>query len=160
MQQDTREAQAMALKQKVVVLVAEDDEGHFVLIRNNIQRAGFSNGIVRFSDGQAILDFLFMRGDGPVCTPGKSYILLLDLSIPKVDGIEVLRQIKADGELKKMPVIMLTAAGDHAEIEQCYGYGCNACIIKPAEYDNFVDAIHKVGLFLSIVSLPRINGQT
>ena len=146
------------MKKEAVILIAEDDEGHFSLINRNLQRAGLSNEIIRFADGRQTLDFLFMTGQGPKRLRNKSYLLLLDIRMPKIDGIEVLEKIKQDAELKKIPVIILTTTDDPREIERCHRLGCNVYIVKPVEYDNFTEAVRKVGLFLSVVEIPQVNG--
>jgi len=146
------------MKKEVVVLIAEDDEGHAALIKKNLKRAGIANKIVVFKNGQDTLEFLFYKGDGPHREKGKPYLLLLDIRMPKVDGEEVLRQIKQDDELRKMPVIMITTTDDPREIEACHSLGCSNYVTKPVDYDQFVDAIRKLGLFLLIVEVPVING--
>jgi len=85
-------------------------------------------------------------------------VLLLDIRMPKMDGTEVLEQIKMDVELRKIPVIMLTTTDDPREVEHCHVLGCSNYITKPVEYDSFVDAIRRLGLFLSIVQVPAIYG--
>src|SRR5215831_9741047 len=101
---------------QVVILIAEDDAGHARLIEKNLSRAGLHNPIHRFDNGQAVLDFLFCRGPGPHRAGDIPYLLLLDIRMPKVDGIEVLRQIKADLELRKIPVLVLTTTDDPREV--------------------------------------------
>ncbi len=140
----------------VVILIAEDDEGHFSLIRKNLMRAGIGNEIVRFCDGQETLDFLF-GANGNGVQDRRAYLLILDIRMPKVDGVKVLERIRQDKRLRRIPVIILTTTDDPAEVERCHRIGCSIYIVKPVEYDNFVDAIRKVGLFLSIVSVPQIS---
>ena len=142
----------------VIILIAEDDEGHFSLIRKNLMRAGVGNEIVRFSNGQETLDFLFGR-NGQGVQDRKAYVLMLDIRMPKVDGVKVLERMRQDQRLRRIPVIILTTTNDPAEVEHCYRLGCSIYIVKPVEYDDFVDAIRKVGSFLLIVSVPRI-GET
>ncbi len=146
------------MNQEVIILIAEDDEGHAELIRKNLVRAGIANRIVHFKDGQETVDFLFRRGTGLRRAPGESYVLLLDIRMPKLDGTEVLEQIKADPELRKIPVIIVTTTDDPREVERCHALGCNTYITKPIEYDNFVNAIRQLGLFLAVVQVPKING--
>lgn len=143
----------------VIILVAEDDEGHSNLIKKNLKRAGIVNEILLFIDGQEILNFLFRKGDGPHRKSGEAYILLLDIRMPKIDGVQVLEQIKTDPSLKKLPVIMITTTDDPREIENCHDMGCSTYITKPIDYDNFVNAIRQLGLFLSVVQVPIINGE-
>jgi CheY-like chemotaxis protein len=137
----------------VTILIAEDDEGHFSLIKKNLMRAGVYNEIVRFMNGQEVMDFL-CKESAPDAESPKAYLLILDIRMPKVDGLKVLEAIKADEKLKRIPVIMLTTTDDPVEVQRCYELGCGLYIVKPVEYDGFVDAIRKVGQFLSIASVP------
>ncbi len=143
----------------VVILVVEDDPGHATLMTRNLQRSGISNDLVVFKDGQEILDFLFRLGDGPHRQSGLHYLLLLDIRMPKVDGVDVLRQIKQDSELRKIPVIMITTTDDPREVENCHSIGCSHYIVKPIDHDKFVKAIRQLGLFLRVVEIPKINGD-
>src|SRR6266853_1728243 len=144
---------------EVVILVAEDDAGHARLIQKNLTRAGLHNSIVRFDNGQAVLDFLFRRGAGLQRTCDMPYLLLLDIRMPQVDGIEVLRQLKQDVELRKIPVIMLTTTDDPREVERCHTIGCASYIVKPVDYDKFAEAITSLGLYISLVEVPEIDGK-
>jgi CheY-like chemotaxis protein len=141
----------------VIILIADDDLGHARLIEKNLRRAGLTNDIKRFEDGQQILDFLFRRGDVPHRSTDTSYLLLLDIRMPKVDGVEVLRQIKADIELRKIPVSMLTTTDDPREVERCHGLGCSNYLVKPVDYEKFSEAMKQLGLFISLVQVPGIE---
>ena len=144
--------------QEVTVLIAEDDAGHADLIRRNLARAGIVNPIVHFPDGQELLDFFFRRGPGPHREDNMAYVLLLDIRMPKLDGVEVLRQVKADEVLRKLPVIMITTTDDPREVEHCHDLGCSSYITKPVEYDAFVYAIRQLGLYLTVVQVPVLAG--
>lgn len=146
------------MKQEVIILIAEDDEGHADLIRKNLARAGVTNNIIHFLDGQKTLDYLLRRGDGPHRQSGEAYVLLLDIRMPKMSGTEVLEQIKSDPELCKIPVIMITTTDDPREVERCHKLGCSNYINKPVEYEQFVSSIRQLGLFLCVVQVPQING--
>lgn len=141
----------------VVILVAEDDDGHARLIEKNLTRAGLNNPIIRFDNGQAVLDFLFRRGTGSHRADEAPYLLLLDIRMPQVDGIEVLRQIKLDAELRKIPVIILTTTDDPREVERCHSIGCASYIVKPVDYTKFAEAIKGLGLYISLVQVPEIS---
>lgn len=145
------------MRDEVVVLVAEDDPGHAALIEKNLRRAGITNEIRHFADGQEILDYLFRRGEGLVRKDRCSYVLLLDIRMPKVDGFEVLRQVRQDDQLRKLPVIMLTTTDDPREIDRCHELGCGVYVVKPVAYEAFVAAVRQLGLFLTIVQVPRIT---
>ena len=146
------------MNQDVIILVAEDDEGHAGLIRKNLARAGIANQLLHFKDGQAIVDFLFRLGEGSHRQIGVPYVLLLDIRMPKLDGTEVLKLLKADEELRKIPVIMITTTDDPREVEKCHAIGCSNYITKPVDYDAFVNAIRQLGLFLAVVQVPAVHG--
>ena len=145
------------MHKEVVILITEDDEGHAGLIKKNLLRSGIKNEIHHFKDGRSILDFLFKKGE-PQRQSGTPYLLLLDIRMPGFNGIQVLTRIKEDPELRKMPVIMITTTDDPAEVEHCHELGCSNYISKPIEYENFVNAIRQLGLFLTVVQIPRLNG--
>jgi CheY-like chemotaxis protein len=149
----------MNATREIVILIAEDDAGHARLIEKNLSRAGLHNRIERFPHGQAVLDFLFRRGSGPHRQNDTSYLLLLDIRMPQVDGIEVLRQLKENSELRKIPVIMLTTTDDPREVERCHSIGCASYIVKPVDYEKFAEAIKSLGLYISLVQVPEINGN-
>lgn len=148
-----------SMTQEVVIIIAEDDAGHARLIEKNLGRVGLHNPIQRFENGQDVLDFLFRRGPGPHRKAETAYLLLLDIRMPKVDGVEALRQIKEDPSLRKLPVIMLTTTDDPREIERCHLLGCNSYIVKPVDYDKFAEAIKQLGMYVSLVQVPEINGK-
>jgi CheY-like chemotaxis protein len=147
------------MKKEVIVLIAEDDDGHAALIEKNLRRAGLLNEIIRFKDGQETLDFLFEKGKKPKRKPDTAYMLLLDIRMPKVDGVEVLRQVKADKGLKKLPIIMITTTDDPREVDLCHELGCSNYITKPIDYDNFMEAVRQLGMFLLVVEVPMIDGN-
>ncbi len=146
------------LDKDVAIIIAEDDPGHAALIQKNIRRAGLANEFIILSDGQQTLDFLYRRGAGIQRKPGAAYLLLLDIRMPKVDGIEVLRQIKKDEELRKLPVIMITTTDDPHDVEICHRLGCSSYITKPVAYDKFVEAIQQLGMYLKVMEAPKIDG--
>lgn len=135
------------MKTDMIILIAEDDAGHFQLIKRNLWLTCIDNDILQFKDGQEILDFLFANRDNLEEQP---YILLLDIRMPKVDGIEVLKRIKEDEKLHKLPVIMLTTTSDKNMIKQCYELGCSFYMVKPVDYHHFMEAVKYLGDFLSL----------
>jgi len=147
------------MKKEVIILIAEDDEGHATLIRKNLKRAGIHNRIVHLKDGQETLDYLFQKDNQKGRENGTPILLLLDIKMPRVDGIEVLRKVKADPELRKIPVVIITTTDDPREVERCHALGCSTYITKPIDYDKFVHAIRQLGLFLLVVEIPEIDGK-
>jgi CheY-like chemotaxis protein len=139
------------------ILIADDDDGHAFLVEDNLRRGGVSTTFLRFSDGQELLDFLFGRTKDPAFDPECPYLLLLDIRMPKVDGVAALRQIKADPGLHKMPVIILTTTEDPREVDRCHDLGCNIYIHKPVSYESFQNAIAQLGKFVSLVKVPHLK---
>jgi CheY-like chemotaxis protein len=139
----------------LLIVMAEDDEGHASLIKRNLKRAGVVNEVVHVKDGQEALDFIRYQGKYANRASNGSLLLLLDIKMPKVDGVEALRQIKADKNTAKYPVIILTTTDDPREVDKCYKLGCSVYITKPVEYEEFVEATRRLGLFLQIVKAPH-----
>jgi CheY-like chemotaxis protein len=143
----------------LVILLAEDDEGHAYLVQQNLADAGLSNQVVHVRDGQEALDFIHCVGPHQGRVPNGPLLVLLDINMPRVDGTEVLRRLKADPKTADLPVIMLTTTDDPREIKRCYETGCSSYVSKPVDYDRFVEAVRRLGLFLAIVRVPREDAQ-
>ena len=141
----------------VSIVMIEDDEGHARLIEKNIRRAGIMNAITHFTDGTTALDYLFNHADGPALN-GPA-LVLLDLNLPDMSGTDILAKIKSEPALKRTPVVVLTTTDDKVEIQRCYDLGCNVYITKPVNYESFAQAIRQLGLFLSVIQVPDIEGQ-
>jgi len=139
----------------LMILLADDDDGHATLIQRNLRRAGIVNEFVRVKDGQEALDFVRRAGAYAGRPSRGPLLLLLDIKMPRVDGVEVLRQVKGDPQTERLPVIMLTTTDDPREVQRCYELGCSVYITKPVKYEEFVEAIKRLGLFLAIVEVPR-----
>lgn len=147
------------MKEQLTILLAEDDEGHAYLTQENLRRAGLLNPIERFADGQSILDFLFQRAAARKRNERETYVLLLDIRMPKVDGVEVLRRLKREEALKNMPIIMLTTTDDPREVKRCHELGCSAYIQKPVDYEKFEGSLQRLGLFLELLLVPEITAN-
>lgn len=145
------------MTQVPAILIADDDDGHAFLIEDNLRRAGVTAEIIRFADGQEVLDFLFGRTTDPHFEKDRPYLLLLDIRMPKIDGVTALREIKAEPRLRKLPVIILTTTEDPREVERCHELGCNVYIQKPVSFDAFSAAISKLGKFLSLLQVPKLD---
>ncbi len=143
----------------VDILLIEDDPGHARLVEKNLRRSGIMNKIIAVSDGQSAIDYLF--GEGEYASnklPAVPMLVLLDLNLPVLDGYQVLQRIKGDERTRQIPVVILTTTDDQREVARCYELGCNIYITKPVEYDQFSEAIRKLGLFLTVVTVPN-NGE-
>lgn len=140
----------------VTIVMIEDDEGHARLIEKNIRRAGVNNEIMAFRDGTSALDYLLgFEGTGLQTGAGRHLLILLDLNLPDMTGVDILERIKADPQTRPAPVIVLTTTDDAREIQRCYDLGANVYITKPVAYDAFANAIRQLGLFLSVMQVPR-----
>lgn len=144
----------MATKHEVSILLVEDDPGHARLIEKNLRRSKINNPLIIINDGAEALDYLLCQGGYAGQTRPSPLLVLLDLNLPGMDGYQVLEQMKNNPETRRIPVIILTTTDDYREVERCYQLGCNVYITKPVDYEQFADAISKLGLFLTIVTIP------
>jgi CheY-like chemotaxis protein len=142
----------VADQRAVNIVMIEDDEGHARLIEKNIRRAGIYNPIHHFTDGTAAIDYLYNDPAGP--RHNGPALILLDLNLPDMSGIDILAKVKTDEKLKLAPVVVLTTTDDKVEIQRCYDLGCNVYITKPVNYESFADAIRQLGLFLAVIQVP------
>jgi CheY-like chemotaxis protein len=145
----------MPAEQSVTILLVEDDPGHARLIERNLRRAHITNEIITLGDGQQAVDYLFKEHAYAGATHTLPLLLLLDLNLPQLDGYQVLSRLKADERTRHIPVVILTTTDEPYEIEHCYALGCNVYITNPVEYEQFAEAIRKLGLFLSVVKIPQ-----
>jgi len=136
------------------ILLVEDDPGHVLLIEKNLRRAGVTNEIIKLDDGGRAVDFLFREGEFAAASTPMPLLILLDLNLPVLSGLQVLQRIKADERTRRIPVVMLTTTDSHHEITKCYDLGCNIYIVKPVDYVKFSETIRNLGLFLSTVKTP------
>ena len=140
----------------ITILIAEDDEGHAELIMEQLRSAGISNAIIRFRDGRELWDYLMAAGRRTSPYDDHGFLLLLDIVMPGMDGLEILRRIKTDRQWHNLPIIMLTTTADPREIENCYTLGCNCYITKPVDFKAFIRIVESIEDFwLSVVKLPR-----
>ena len=143
------------MTQPVTIIMIEDDEGHARLIERNIRRSGVNNEIISFANGTDAMKHLFGADGSGLVQKGNALLILLDLNLPDMTGIDILKQIKETPKLKRLPVIVLTTTDDKVEIQRCYDAGCNVYITKPVNYESFADAIRQLGLFLSVIQVPE-----
>lgn len=142
----------------VVIVMVEDDEGHARLIERNIRRAGVNNEIMAFSNGTDALKYLLGEDGSGANNSSRSLLVLLDLNLPDMTGVDILAKVKGNTHLKRSPVIILTTTDDQREIQRCYDLGANVYITKPVNYESFANAIRQLGLFLSVMQVPATEG--
>ena len=145
------------MSKPVTIIMIEDDAGHARLIERNIRRSGVNNDIVPFSNGTAAVNYLFGSDGSGLKHKGEALLILLDLNLPDMTGIEILRQVKENKYLKCAPVVVLTTTDDSQEIRRCYELGCNVYITKPVNYESFANAIRQLGLFLAVMKIPEAH---
>jgi CheY-like chemotaxis protein len=139
---------------EVTILLVEDDPGHARLIEKNLRRANVKNRIDRVTDGQQAVDYLFCVGDYADNHHASPLLVLLDLNMPVLNGYQVLERMKADERTKNIPVIILTTTDDPHEASRCYELGCDSYVTKPVEYEQFAEAMRKLGSWLSANMIP------
>jgi len=134
------------------ILLAEDNEHDVELTLNALAENRLANEVVVVRDGAEALDYLYRRGAYRLREEGNPVVLLLDLKMPKVDGLEVLRQLKQDDALRQMPVVMLTSSREESDLVESYRLGVNAYVVKPVEFSRFVEAVRELGVFWAVLN--------
>src|SRR5260221_4995808 len=143
------------MSKAVKIIMIEDDEGHARLIERNIRRTGVNTDIVPCSNDTAAASYLFGSDGTGTDHKGEALLILLDLNLPDMTGIDILRRVKESKCLKCTPVVVLTTTDDSQEIKRCYELGCNVYITKPVNYESFANAIRQLGLFFSVIQFPQ-----
>jgi CheY-like chemotaxis protein len=136
------------------ILLAEDSPRDTELTINALAYHNLANEVVAVRDGAEALDYLYRRGPFADRSSGQPVVILLNLKMPKVDGIEVLRQIKSDPLLKMIPVVILTSSREEKDVVESYHLGVNAYIVKPVQFEKFVDAVKLVSVFWAVLNEP------
>ncbi len=142
------------------ILLVEDNPNDAELAIHALKKRNLGNSIVHVEDGQAALDFLFCTG--PYASRdinNTPKVILLDMKLPKVDGNEVLRQIRADERTKLIPVVMLTSSREDRDLMEAYRLGVNSYIVKPVEFENFAEAVSSMGMYWLLLNEPPIHKQ-
>jgi CheY-like chemotaxis protein len=136
------------------ILMVEDDPKDVELSLMALEEYNLANEVVVTRDGQEALDYLYCRGQYSARASDNPAVLLLDLKLPKVDGLEVLHQIKSDERLKTIPVVVLTSSREERDMMRSYQLGVNAYVVKPVDFHEFVNAIKELGIFWAVINQP------
>ena len=136
------------------ILLVEDDPKDVELTLTALEEYKLANEVVVARDGEEALDYLYCRGNFTTRSTDNPAVLLLDLKLPKVDGLEVLQQIKADAKLKLIPVVVLTSSHEERDMVTSYKLGVNAYVVKPVDFHEFVNAVKELGIFWALVNEP------
>ena len=136
------------------ILIVEDDPKDVELTLTALEEYNLANEVVVTRDGEEALDYLYCRGNFTTRTSDNPAVLLLDLKLPKVDGLEVLQQIKSDEKLRMIPVVVLTSSREERDMVASYKLGVNAYVVKPVDFHEFVNAIKELGIFWAVINEP------
>jgi CheY-like chemotaxis protein len=143
--------------QAITIVMVEDDEGHARLIEKNIRRAGVNNEIIPFTDGTSALEYMLGADGSGEASARRHLLVLLDLNLPDMTGVDILAKVKANRHTRRSPVVILTTTDDQREIQRCYDLGANVYITKPVNYESFANAIRQLGLFFSVMQIPETD---
>lgn len=136
------------------ILMVEDDARDVELSLTALEQHNLANEVIVVGDGEEALDYLYQRGKFMARASGNPAVLLLDLKLPKVDGLEVLQQIKTDDRLKMIPVVVLTSSREERDMVASYQLGVNAYVVKPVDFHEFVNAVKELGIFWALINEP------
>jgi len=136
------------------ILMAEDDGNDVDMTMTALEEYNLANEVIVTRDGEEALDYLYCRGKYELRASDNPAVLLLDLKLPKVDGLEVLRQVKSDDKLKMIPVVVLTSSHEEKDSVVSYQLGVNAYVVKPVDFHEFVNAIKELGVFRAVINVP------
>jgi CheY-like chemotaxis protein len=136
------------------ILLVEDNPNDVELTLNALSDHHLANEVVVVRDGEEALDYLYRRGMFRLRVEGNPAVVLLDLKLPKVDGLEVLARLRSDPALQRIPVVMLTSSREEQDLVHSYALGVNAYVVKPVEFREFVQAVQEVGLFWAVINQP------
>jgi CheY-like chemotaxis protein len=136
------------------ILLVEDDPKDIELTLNALSEYNLANKVEVARDGVEALDYLYCRGTYASRSKGNPVVILLDLKIPRVDGIQVLKQLKADEQMRLIPIVILTSSRVEREMDECYKLGVNAYVVKPVRFTEFVEAVKRIGVFWALINEP------
>jgi len=136
------------------ILLVEDSPRDAELVLEALEAYHLANEVFHLRDGVDALDYLYRRGQFADRSNGQPAVVLLDLKMPKVDGLEVLRQMKSDPHLKMIPVVIMTSSREEQDVDKSYDLGVNAYVVKPVKFHDFIDAVKQVGGFWAIINEP------
>jgi CheY-like chemotaxis protein len=151
---DATHHEEMKMKDLKRILLVEDDPKDVELSLAALSEHNLANEVMVARDGVEALDYLYHRESFAQRPPGNPVVILLDLKMPRLNGIEVLRRLKADDAMRMIPVVVLTSSRESPDLEQCYRLGVNAYVVKPVRFSDFVDAIRQTGVFWALINQP------
>jgi CheY-like chemotaxis protein len=141
------------------ILLVEDDPKDIELTLAALDEHNLANNVDVTRDGVEALDYLYRRESFSQRSPGNPVVIMLDLKMPRMDGVQVLRQLKADEHMRLIPVVVLTSSRESLDLEGCYQLGVNAYVVKPVRFVEFVEAVKEIGVFWALVNQPPPDGE-
>jgi two-component system response regulator len=145
----------MSEKKGIPILMVEDDENDIIMTQRAFERYNLRNTLYVARDGEEALDFVYQRGKYQDSAAPKPGLILLDINLPKMDGIEVLRHLKGDSDMRRIPVVILTASRREKDKVESYKLGVNSYIVKPLDFSKFIEAVSTINLYWSLNQLPE-----
>lgn len=142
------------------ILLVDDSPRDTEMALDALQRYHLANEVTTLRDGAEALDFMFRRGDHAARNGADPAVILLDLKMPRVDGLEVLRQLKADPRFRRIPVVVMTSSREDQDLARCYELGVNAYVVKPLDFHEFIESIRTLGTFWAVLNEPPPTGST
>ncbi len=139
------------------ILLVEDDPNDIELTLGVLNAHNLANDVVITRDGVEALDYLYRRGEFAQRPEGNPVVTLLDLNLPKLGGLQVLRQLKADEQLRSVPIVILTSSREDRDLDECYKLGVNAYVVKPVHFADFVEAVTRIGAFWVLANEPPLG---
>jgi CheY-like chemotaxis protein len=136
------------------ILLVEDDPNDIELTLTALSEHNMVNEVVIARDGVEALDYLYRRGSFAQHPAGNPVVILLDLKMPRMDGVQVLRQLSADEQMRLIPVVILSSSRESQDLEECYRLGVNAYVVKPVRFSEFVEAVKQIGVFWALINEP------
>ncbi|MEY3480277.1 MAG: hypothetical protein RIQ71_1052 [Verrucomicrobiota bacterium] len=148
-------------KESADILIVEDNQNDALLTIRSLKHHNLASSLIHVADGQAAIDYLFAKGAYSERDPlNLPKVVLLDLKLPKINGLEVLSLIRADGRTKILPVVILTSSQEESDLIESYKLGANSYIVKPVEFENFSKAIYEVGLYWLLLNKPPVRATS
>ncbi|MBI5965605.1 MAG: response regulator [Chloroflexi bacterium] len=142
------------MKELKRILLAEDDPQDAELTLNALSEHNLANDVLVVRDGVEALDYLYRRGEFADQPEGNPILILLDLKMPRMDGMEVLKQLKSDAAMRTVPIVVLTSSRESQDLETCYQLGVNAYVVKPVKFLDFIEAVKEIGVFWALINEP------
>ena len=139
------------------ILLVEDDPKDIELTLDALTEHNLANDVIVARDGVEALDYLYRRGLYSDRPEGQPVVILLDLKMPKLDGLQVLKQLKADEDMRVIPIVILTSSREDRDLEECYKLGVNAYVVKPVRFIEFVEAVKQIGVFWALFNEPPLG---